>query len=350
MVGLVSIDRLRLTPPQWAALSLNLACWLWQYRVIALRQTQDERIAESERGAFAWMVTAMCALPPLWMAFWKTPSSVDVWLLFHDAAEVSRLSWPEMLAALPRQLYVKWQPPALTFSWSRLPLFWWHQFLMLPFALLCVGLLFALYGRHAALLCATPVFALMMHQPCHDTILFGLLLMVLRLLQLKRRGWAAAVYGLTYAVKPLTLLTAPFLLPRLGWMGLVSLAMWGGYVGWSLSHAFGRQQAAYLLHLLLIGSKKAADAGDVRGVFTALAERPDRIGHNLAFRLNLRWTRIGSQALPALPFYLFPAYFRPISWQGGGLILLILVGFGNIKYLLCALLFLFPVRDDDAIL
>ena len=341
MVGLVYVKPLELSLAQWSALVLHTAGWLWQYSV-----TSQER---ADRRCACWQL-ALLLLPGLWSVFWRSFTCVDHWLLFWQAEEMSPLSWSACLAELAERPYVRYQSPLLTFYWSRLPLFWLHQLLMLPYALLCVGLLFALYGRHAALLCATPVFALMMHQPCHDTILFGLLLMVLRLLQLKQRGWAAALYGLTYAAKPLTLLTAPFLLPRLGWMGLVSLAMWGGYVGWSLCYEFGRRQTAYLLHLLLIGSKKAADAGDVRGVFTALAERPDRIGHNLAFRLNLRWTRIGVQALPALPFYLFPAYFRPISWQGGGLILLILVGFGNIKYLLCALLFLFPVRDDDAIL
>lgn len=341
MVGLVSIDRVRLTPLQWAALGLNLACWLWQYRVIALQQAQDERISVIERGAFAWMMTAMCALPPLWLAFWKTPSSVDVWLLFHDAAELSRLSWPEMLAALPRQLYVNWQPPALTFSWSRLPLLWWHQLLMLPYALLCVGLLFAL-------LCATPVFALMIHQPCHDTVLFGLLLMVLRLLQLKRRGWAAAVYGLTYAVKPLTLLTAPFLLPRLGGMGLVSLAMWGGYLGWSFSYAFGGYHAAYVLHMLLVGSKHAIDTGDVNSTLTLMVEHPDRLSRSILFRIGWRWKRFGARVLPTLPFYFFPVYLRSLSCQGIALLLLILLGFGSIKYMLLVPLFLFPISPNNA--
>jgi len=335
MVGLVYVKLLELSPTQWSVIMLQSAGWLWQYR--AMSQKQDEK-------SFAWWRSSLLLLSLLWSAFWGTFTCVDHWLLFWQAGEVSPLSWSACLAELAERPYVKYQSPLLTFYWSRLPLLWLHQLLMFPYALLCFGLLFALYCRNAALLCATPVFALMIHQPCHDTIL---LLVVLRLLQLEQRGWAATVYGLTYAVKPLALLTLPFLLPRLGGMALVSLAMWGGYIGWSLSYEFGRQQTAYLLHLLLIGSKKAADAGDVGGVFTTLAERPDRIGHNLAFRLNQRWTRIGSRALPALPFYLFPVYLRPISWQGVCLILLILFGFGNIKYLLLPLLFFFPVHYDD---
>ena len=107
------------------------------------------------------------------------------------------------------------------------------------------GLMWQLYGRAAAWLLATPVFALMIHQPCHDTLLFGLLLIVLRLVQMQRKLFAAIVYGLTWPIKPLTILTCPFLLPQLGWFGLGSLAMWGGYVGWSLRWAFGRRQLRF---------------------------------------------------------------------------------------------------------
>jgi len=347
MVGIVSIDRLLLTQPQWAALGLNLGMWLWRYRMITLRQAQGGRRAGITQEASGWAATAMCALLPLWFAFWNTPSHLDVWLLFHDAAEVSRLSWPEMLADLPHRLFICRQPPILTFYWSRLPLLWLHQLLMFPFALLCVGLLFALYGRNAALLCATPVFALMLHQPCHDTILFGLLLVVLRLLQLKRRGWAAIVYGLTYAVKPLTLLTLPFLLPRLGWMGFVSLIMWGGYLSWSFSYEFGEYQAAYVLHMLLLGSKQAIATGDVGNTFTTMLEHPDRISHNILVRIAWRWKRFGARVLPALPFYFFPVYLRPLSWEGMSLLLLIMLGFGSIKYMLLVPLFFFPVLQNN---
>jgi hypothetical protein len=267
-------------------------------------------------------------------------------MLFWQAQEMASLSWQEMLEQLPLRSYVRYQTPFLSYWFSRMPAMWFHQVIWFPFGLLCAGLMRALYGRAAALLLATPVFALMIHQPCHDTLLFGMLLIVLRLIQLKQRALAAFVYGLSWMVKPLTLLTAPFLLPQLGWFGVGSLALWGGYVGWSLQWRFGRLQLRYLLHLLMLLPKKQVSSRP-DSAFTMLRTFPGwKILKKIRTFIHWRWEHVGRAAVTALPFYLFPAWLRAWTWRGALLAGVILFGFGNIKYLLLDLLFLFPVQAE----
>ena len=340
MVGMVYIDRLALSPEQWGVLGISTVGWLCLYARMTFRPV--DRLS-----AFGAMTVIL--LSGLWIGWWGRTACVDVWLLFHEAETLSTSSWREMLATLSDHLYIHRQPPFLTFYWSRLPSFRLHQALMFPHALLCAGLLFALYGRHAALILATPVVALMIHQPCHDTMLFGLLLLVLRLCQLGHRRVAAVVYGVTYLAKPLTLITAPFILPRLGWAGGISAAIWGGYVGWSLQYDFGRRQAQYLLHLFFIAPNTATPVGasTARGVglaFDPLAQ----LWQKAAYRLAWRWEHLGRSCMQALPFYLFPAYLRRWTWPGVGAMLCVLAGFANVKYLLIPLLFAFPVLPNDA--
>lgn len=57
-----------------------------------------------------------------------------------------------------------------------------------------------------------------------------------------------------------------------------------------------------------------------------------------------RWQHITQPTLWALWFYLFPV--AGVHWQRRGwlLCLIILVGYGNIKYLLMVLFFLFPMK------
>ena len=405
MVGLVFAEELVLSGPQWLALALNAAAWLWQYRRTSL--------------SGQCFLTALLSLSALWIAFWNTPASIDQQMLFEQARYLSRFDWPEFLEAIVSRPYVEYQPPFVTFWLSRMPIFWAQQLLFLPLALLCVALMFRLYGRPAALLCATPVFALMIHQPCSDTLLFGGLLIVLRLLQLSRsthppapslskrgggfcfarfyaprrnadpnalrpfdterrglrerrrassrehqRGFlplsfqergaggefpnrllAALVYGLSWLIKPLTILTLPFLLPQLGLAGLGSLGIWGAYIAWSRRWEFGRRQFAFLLHQLALKSMKRPGRRRLRPPFPrpAFVQRWRR----LLGTLRWRWEHLGQRAVAAFPFYLFPAWLRPWTWKGVLLAAAIVLGYGNSKYLLLDLLFLFPARQDS---
>jgi hypothetical protein len=377
MVGLVFIDWLRLTAGQWMAVGLHTAGWIWC--VLAARRWPPDR---QLRHA---MLAAGLLLSGLWVAFWNDSTCVDERLLFDQAREISHLPWSEFVEALIHQLYLDYQPPFFTYWIARTPVLWFHQLLFFPWALLCVGLMWTLYGRNAALLLATPVFALMMHQPSNDVLLFGTLLIVLRLRQrssgvakqrvdnaAQRRHWpgvaglrklrfstpgqnkfctpeivlAAVIYGLTWMIKPLTLLTAPFILPQLGIAGFISLVMWGGYVGWSLQWEFGRHQLRFLLQQFMITSMRTSKGGKIpRGPLTLTATLR-KLLRRCQGSLGWRWKHLGHKAVKALPFYLFPAYLRPWTWRGIVLAIVIIIGYGNIKYLLLDLLFLFAVRDE----
>ena len=316
----------------------------------------------------------MCGL---WLAFWNDTTCVDERMLFGEAQELAHLTWPEFLDEVVHHMYVDEQVPFLTFWFSRMPILWAQQLLWFPWALLCAGLMWELYGRNAVLLMGTPVFALMIHQPCHDTLLFGMLLIALRLVQLSGvqprhcsavtlrkvakseislQRWrctplivlAAVVYGLTWMIKPLTILTAPFILPQLGIFGWVSLAMWGGYICWSLKWEFGRYQFSFLLHQLMFRSMKPSGTRTVAtqmplSQWATLLKRLNKIRNTLRWR----WEHLGSKAVKALLFYLFPVYARPWLWQGIALAVIIIFGYGNIKYLLLDLLFVFPVRQEE---
>jgi hypothetical protein len=321
------------------------------------------------------MLTALLTCSGLWIAFWNAYTSVDQQVLFEQARYLSQCDWTRFLEEFGSRPYIEYQPPFFAFWVSRFPMFWLHQVILFPFGLLCVGLMWHLYGRQAALLCATPVFALMIHQPSTDTILFGMLLIVLRLHQLsglqRRRckgvqrslcinakRWnmeeseiplrrrrrkpemflAAFFYGLTWPIKPLTLLTAPFIIPQLGLAGIGSLMIWGGYLWWSQRWEFGRHQIRFLLHQLFIQRMNPSGRRTPRSV-----QRISRVSR-LWQTFSWRWNHIGRHAVMALPFYLFPAWLRPWTWKGLLLAAVILLGYGNSKYLLLDLLFLFPVQ------
>jgi hypothetical protein len=418
MVGLVFIETLRLTPVQWTALAFHAAGWLWYYwcsrhgttpgsagivpahlvqtRTCAVHPGSADSLSVSCAGGTPaligtgivpasccsrpWMLTAILTLSGLWIAFWNTTTCGDVWWLFDQAGEMLPLAWPDVLERLPKQLYIDKQPPFFTFWVSRTPVLWMHQLLFFPWAILCAGLMWQLYGRKAALLLATPVFALMIHQPSNDVLLFGTLLIVLRLRQLssgvskqsfdnavQRRHWpgvagllklrfstpeivlAAFLYGLTWMIKPLTMLTAPFILPHLGIAGLLSLVMWGGYVGWSLQWEFGWYQLRFLLQQVMIMSIKTSKTGKIPRVPLTLSATLRKLLRKLQGSLRWRWKHLGHKAVKALPFYLFPAWLRPWTWRGIALAVVIVIGYGQIKYLLLDLLFLFPVREESEI-
>jgi hypothetical protein len=155
---------------------------------------------------------------------------------------------------------------------------------------------------------------------------------------------AAFVYGLSWLIKPLTLLTLPVLLPPLGLAGLGSLGIWGGYLLWARRWEFGRRQFAFLLHQLALKPMKRPGRRRLRppSPRSSLTQR----WRGLLGTLCWRWEHLGRRALAACPFYLFPAWLRPWTWKGLLLAALIIFGFGNSKYLLLDLLFLFPVVEE----
>lgn len=235
MVGLVFVDMLVLTPVQWGAVLGNLVGWwvVWQRRLSSV-------------------VPTFLLLLLVQLAFWNASTSIDTHLLYSSARDVTRFDWSHFLSEVGLRSYVSKQTPFITFLISRRPVLWQQQLFWLPGVACCVGLLFALYGRHAALICATPLFALMIHQPVHDMWLFLGMLVTLRLVQLRRIWLAALVYGLCFWIKPLVLVSAPVMMGYLaGWM-IISVALWAAYLFWAHQWFFGQHQWNFLLHQLFI--------------------------------------------------------------------------------------------------
>lgn len=316
MIGLTWGDAtLTLTPLQWGAVIGNGAAWLaqWRWRL-------DRRV----------VAVVTCAL--LFGAFWNVPVGRDTQIFFASSAAIHdlHLSFASYIGIAQKYAYLEYQTPLYPFLVSRFPQVWQHQLVLFPCALAAIWGLFLLYGKHAALLCATPLCALMLQQPSTDIWLFFALLASLRLAQLGQRCAGAIVYGLTWVIKPLTLLTLPLVIPIFGWWALLSVGMWAGYVVISIHFMQGMHQFLFLLHQLFI--RQQAGFGQPSTTWQVGA-------------LRWRLLTVTRPALLALPVYLFPAYVRRWRWLAYGMLVIILLGYGNIKYHLLLLLMLFPPSD-----
>lgn len=225
MVGLVFVDRLTLTPAQWVALVMVMGLILWREE---------------------WQTLLGChAL--LLAAFWNRALTTDTHLLFQSASYLSQWPWSAFLSEFPFRDYVKLQPPFYTFwlsCWPSLPL---HQYFQANFAVGCGLLMLEIYGDQAKYLLSTPVYLLMSTQPGNDFILFGMVLCVLRLLQLRHRAAAAIGVGVLWLVKPLILIVFPFLCWRVRWWALLSVGILASYLIWSQMYYFGALQWQFLL-------------------------------------------------------------------------------------------------------
>ena len=314
MIGLTWGDaQLHLTPLQWGVILFNTAAWLWQWRT---------------QANHTLLALVMCGA--LYLAFWNDPAGRDTALLFEQAGKLQPLSWSAFLDTFYKRPYLEFQTPFYPFFISRVPELWRQQLSCFPSSLLTVFLLFAVFGRHAALICATPLLAIMLTQPSTDLWLLVAVLCTQRLMQLRCLLAAAVVYGVSWLIKPLVLITLPFIAWRLGGWGILAMACWLGYVLLSLHWPFGQHQVIFLFQQLLI---KPLNAPTMSGVL-------------LQHTLFWRWHHIGQQTLLALPWYLFPVYCSRWSWMGWGILGIILGGYGNVKYVLLLFPFLFEVVDD----
>lgn len=235
MVGLVFVDKLMLSPAQWGAMLGSLGLYLYAYHTgISL-----EPVIVLSQGL-------------LFMVCYGTPFATDTRLLFQSCRYLQQFTWRTFLSEFAHRDYVKLQPPFYTFFVSRYPNFVFHQYLNTVWAVLCGFLSLALYGRKASLLFATPVYALMSTQPGNDFFLFGLLLIILRLIQMQHIEIAGILYGLSFLIKPTMVLTIPFLVWKLKGWAFLSIGMIGIYLIWSHQYYFGVQQWNFLLQQILV--------------------------------------------------------------------------------------------------
>lgn len=230
MTGLVFVDRLDLSVMQWGAL---LAAMLLVFRFPTWKGLGV---------AHALLVSAFCGVA----------LSTDTRLLFQSAAYLQRFTWAQFLSEFAYRDYVKLQPPFYTFWVSRCPSLLTHQVGQTILAVFTGMLLLTVYGDRGKYLLATPVYLLVSTQPGNDFALFVALLCVIRLVQSRRPGQAAVVYGAAFLIKPLMLLTVPFLAWKMrGWL-LVSVAIVAAYYVWSTRYYFGGVQWSFLQQQLAL--------------------------------------------------------------------------------------------------
>jgi hypothetical protein len=231
MVGLVFVDALMLSTAQWLALVLSMGIVLW-------------------RGVSWRVLLYVHAL--LLAAFWNAVISIDTRLLFQSCAYLQPFSWSAFLSEFAFRDYVKLQPPFYTFWISRWPSLPLHQLLQSLLALGCGILMLELYGEQAKYLLSTPLYLLLSTQPGNDFVLFVVILIVLRCLQLRQRCWAALLCGIAFFVKPLMIITLPFLLWQLGYWIVLTIGTISVYLIWTMQYYFGIMQWHFLLQQLLI--------------------------------------------------------------------------------------------------
>lgn len=235
MVGLVFVDRLMLSPAQWGAILGSMGMYLYAYH-----------------KGFSLEPVIFLSQGLLFMVCYGVLFATDTRLLFQSCHYLRQFTWRAFLSEFAHRDYVKLQPPFYIFFVSRYPVYHWHQCLNAVLAVLCGLLMGELYGREALLLLSTPVYALMSTQPGNDCVLFGLMLIVLRLLQRGKRGYASLLYGACFLIKPTMLLTIPFLVWKLrGWI-VFSVGIIGVYLFWSSQYYFGVKQWDFLLQQLCI--------------------------------------------------------------------------------------------------
>lgn len=231
MTGLVWIDTLHLSMLQ----QIGLACAMW----VALSAS----LTRYRISVIHLLMLASC---------WNVSLSTDTRMLFQSCQYLQQYTWQQFLSEFAFQNYVKRQPPFYTFFVSRWPSLPAHQIITTAWAMLCASLMLALYGQRAKDLIATPIWLMMSTQPSNDLLLFGVILIVLRVSQLGYPRLAALLYGLTYLIKPLSVITLPFMVTRVGVPVLGGVAVWGLYVRWSCQYYFGITQWDFLLHQCLV--------------------------------------------------------------------------------------------------
>ena len=230
MTGLVFVDALQMSGWQWGALLIAMAA------IFRIPTWQGLALAH------AIMLTA----------FRNVALLIDTRLLFQSAAYLRTFTWTQFLTEFAFRDYVRFQPPFYTFWVAQCPFLFVHQLWQGVLAFGAGGLALLVFGAQARYLLATPVYLLMSTQPGNDFAVFVAFLIVLRLIQLRRVGWAAAVYGACFLIKPLIVLTVPFFAWRLRWWALLSGGIVAGYYAWSRHYYFGSVQWGFLGQQLLL--------------------------------------------------------------------------------------------------
>lgn len=327
MVGLVFVDTLVLTFRQHLTLCLILSLCLY----VSQRHNATTFYTSLSVG-----LIQSCLL--LW-GFWDVILTKDVLLFFQSVSYLQKFTWAQFLTEFAHRDYVKLQPPFFTFFISRCPHYLFQQLIFASYLLIGLPLLVSMYGKTAYFVAATPIYNLALIQPSTDTALFWWLVVTFSMLHSQKRRTAAIMYGLSFLIKPLSILLFPVMLFYLRCLILFPIVIVFSYWMWSRQFYFGVKQWAFLAHQTFVSSGKGHQQHVQQASFWLRRYKKLR---NIAF---WRWEHLGRNMASSLWWYLAPLYSTPRLWIFWGMTCIIVFGYGNVKYLLIAFLTL-PFKRD----
>jgi hypothetical protein len=288
----------------------------------------------------------LCYLLNLLVGFKGSMLCIDVRITWNQLYLLHGLSVHQFLETLPFCNYVKLQPPLFTWLVAQTPSYFLQQIYALFWTGVCLKLCIVLYGRTQMLLiAATPLMQIMSLQPMNDLYAFGLVLIALRFIQMHHRWFAGVTILLACFLKYSTIIVVPFLIPMLWPSFSITLPIIGGgiYGWWASKWYWGHLHARFLLHQFSGGLysmyRRPSNTLPRKNVLKKLMLK-------LFHSLKWRWVHLSCASLKAIPFYLFPLWC--ISWHPYAYFILagILVGYGNIKYLLLVIPFMFQITTS----
>jgi hypothetical protein len=337
MVGLIFVDTLTLTLRQHTAIILNMAVCVYGY----ILRPQTHAVDTLKHDL---CIACLCACILLY-GFYGNAITRDVKMLFISSTYLSQFTWGQYLTEFSQHDYVKLQPPFLSFFCSRIPSYIFHQIFCIVLMIIGLPILVSLYGRRCYFLAATPLYALTLIQPGTDVWLFWWLVLTVAIIQ-RGNTWAGAcLYGVSFVLKPLSILLFPIFFWRLRYKIVASIIIVWIYWLWSHETYFGVKQWKFLSNQIMTThlSQGAAKSFNVNPSHAIQHCFFYNMVKNLytSFRgtVRWRWNHLGKYAVSALWWYGCPSYglfFK--RWGPLLLTLMILIGYGNIKYLLFVIL------------
>ena len=301
MPGLISRETLDLTAAQICVLAVNAGIWLSQMpRVQAAIITSAANLA----------------------AFWGEMLTFDIRLTWSALNHFDGRIIP--LSEIGFLNHLKFQPPAWNWYVSAFPSYPAQQLCAAAISLLSLFLMFDLYGQKARYIAATPLFQVCMTQPVTQLYALGAILAARHLWSSRHHAaalcaaFAASMFTYTaYAVYPALM----FEFGLAGSLFLIgaSAAYWKLFAS-ADAHAYCIQRD-FLTRMFSFTFDRIGDGGTAAA---ALRRNAGRLPRNL---------RTGAAAI----WYLFPAWMTCRSAVVGATAAAIILGGGNVKYLLLLL-------------
>ena len=316
--GFVWIDEFHLSLCQLALVFGQMAYWTLR----AWRPPSTCRV----------LLESVLSLLLLLYTFQGVQLGIDVGMTWNQLPRLTPLSWYHRLNMLGFINYLKYQPPLWMLWLSSLPSFAIQQVcsVCVSFGVIAV-LLRRGERRLACLILGMPLFQFMATQPMNDLYVAFFGVLARDAVMHDSKGLAAIWIAIACQVKYTVLLLLPVYIVWIRWWILLPICSQIWY--WEIVQQtyWGVKQARYLLHSFSMGVIKGHLAPQAKSTDVPLPPW-------LTLFYTARW-RFRTLTIPALTqawWWLFP-WYTSWSWRQGICIVVLLGGYGNIKYSLLLL-------------